>query len=453
MSLVDSIDHYRYPDDVEIKQNKFREFLWFCAGADLQLLRHCPQSERIKEEGIGGVVLATAVLAFLSSSYAFYRVFNPGSDEGTPTIAVVSSVFFGLVWSMIIFNLDRFIVSSGGHGDGTEKITLDEFLGAIPRLLMALIIGFTLSKPLEIRVMQSELDAILVAKQGEYLYGRKDASGNVLTQDEKGKPLKPGAIDTEKTRWDNEIKKLNEVNYKALIDEQKLIEAKIEEYRALEIKASDTAYKEAGGSANNRVSGQGPGWKDAKANEAKYQQQKEEEIAKLETWKKDHAQDLSRKADDEAKIAQDHDKKLKEIEYTSSHMGGLVNRIMWAHEEFPTVSWALTLLLLSIEVAPIFFKMMLRSGPYHYLTENQREIVAARYAVERKANAQAGISGQHAEIEIYHQANASLVSSLAHLNSEARLSQQALVKFEESVSQDINAHPEKYIQLDPSSKG
>lgn len=452
MSLVDSIDHYEYPDDVQIKHNKFREFLWFCAGADLQLLRHCPQSERIKEEGIGGVVLATAVLAFLSSSYAFYRIFNPGSDEGTPALAVVSSVFFGLIWSMIIFNLDRFIVSSSGHGDGTEKITLGEFIGATPRLLMALIIGFTLSKPLEIRVMQSELDAILVAKQGEYLYGRRDANGNVLTQDEKGNPLKPGAYDSEKIRWDNEIKKLNEVNYKALIDEQKLIESKIEEYRNLEIKAADTAYKEAGGTANNRVSGRGPGWKDAKANEEKYQKQKEEEMAKLETWKREHESELLRKADDEKKIAQDHDNKLKDIEYTSSHMGGLVNRIMWAHEEFPTVSWALTLLLLSIEVAPIFFKLMLRNGPYHYLTENQREIVNARYAIERKANAHAGSNGQHAEIEIYHQANLSLTSSVAHLNSEARLSQQALEKFEMTVSQDINDHPDKYLKLDTPLK-
>ncbi len=453
MSLVDSIDHYRYPDDVEIKQNKFREFLWFCAGADLQLLRHCPQSERIKEEGIGGVVLATAVLAFLSSSYAFYRVFNPGTDEGTPTIAVVSSVFFGLVWSMIIFNLDRFIVSSGGHGDGTEKITLDEFLGAIPRLLMALIIGFTLSKPLEIRVMQSELDAILVAKQGEYLYGRKDASGNVLTQDEKGKPLKPGAYDTEKTRWDLEVKKLKEVNFKALIDERKQITEKIEEYRLLEIKQGDLAYKEAGGTAHNGVSGRGPGWKDAKELQSKYQEQKEAQEAKLKAWEADNQVELANLKSEEEKIAREHDVEMVKIKDIANHMGGLVNRIMWAHEEFPTVSWALTLLLLSIEVAPIFFKMMLRSGPYHYLTENQREIVAARYAVERKANAQAGIGGQHAEIEIYHQANASLVSSLAHLNSEARLSQQALVKFEESVSQDINAHPEKYIQLDTSAKG
>jgi len=451
MSLVDSIDNYRYPDEPELKQNKFREFLWFCAGADLQLLRHCPQSERIKEEGIGGVVLATAVLAFLSSSYAFYLVFNPASSEGISPFTLVVSIFLGFIWSLIIFNLDRFIVSSSGHGDGTEKITLDEFLGAIPRLLMALIIGFTLSKPLEIRVMQSELDAILISKVGEYKYGRKDANGNTMTVDEKGKPLKPGAYETEKIRWDNEIKKINEVEYKALMDEKKEIEKKIELYSTSVDKFTDEAYKQAGGTATNRVSGRGPGWQDAVNNAEKYGKLKTEAEGKLEQWKIEHKQDLDRMDSDLLKIAAEHKIKTNEIEYVADHMGGLVNRMKWAHEEYPVVSWALTLLLLSIEIAPILYKLMIRNGPYHYLTENQREIVAARYSVERKVNALAGINGQQAEIEIYHQAEASLKSSIAHLSSEARLSSQALDKFENIVSNDIENNPEKYVKINPSS--
>jgi hypothetical protein len=273
-----------------------------------------------------------------------------------------------------------------------------------------------------------------------------------MTVDEKGKPLKPGAYETENIRWKNELKKLNEVDYKELMDSQKEIEKKIEEYSDLVDKYADQAYQQAGGTAANKVSGQGPGWKDAKANEEKYGKLKTEMIATLEQWKFDNKVRLDEKAQEEKRISDDNRKETNKIEYTAKHMGGLVNRIMWAHEAFPIVSWALTLLLLSIEVAPILYKLMIRNGPYHYLTENQREIVAARYSVERKANALAGINGQQAEIEIYHQAEASLKSSIAHLNSEARLSAQALDKFENIVSQDINANPEKYIQIDPPSK-
>src|SRR6188508_1417938 len=120
-------------------------FLWFCAGADGNLLARCPTSDWVKYQSIGGIVLATTVLAFVSASYAFYTVFSPKTttalqatlDTGT----MIVSTLAGLVWSLVIFNIDRFIVSSTGKGDGTEKITLSEFLGSLPRLIMAVSIG------------------------------------------------------------------------------------------------------------------------------------------------------------------------------------------------------------------------------------------------------------------------------------------------------------------------
>lgn len=444
MSLVDSIDKYDYPDEEKLKRNKFREFLWFCAGADLQLLKHCPQSEQIKEEGIGGVVLATAVLAFLSSSYAFFRVFNPGTSEGAPIGTVLASLFFGFVWSLIIFNLDRFIVSSSGHGDGTEKITWDEFLGAIPRLLMAIIIGFTLSKPLEIRVMQSELDAELKIRVSEYLYGGVDRKTGQKNE---------GAIASEKKRWDDEVAKVEEVQFKEFNAEKKKLNDDIDELAKNLIKAQDDYTKEVQGASGSRRYGFGPGAQALETKKNELTKQKEEAIAKLKKWEEDNAEKIKTRDKELDAVSKNHDKKIKEIEDTADHMGGLVNRIVWAHELFPTVSWALTLLLLSIEVAPILYKLMIRNGPYHYLTENQREIVAARYAIERQANLLAGQRGQQAEIEIFHQAETALKSTLAHLNSEARLSLQALEKFETKVSADIESNPEKYVQInEPKNK-
>jgi len=62
------------------EQGYFSRFLWRCAGADEQLLVQCPQSDRVKYEGLGGIVLATGVLSFLSGSYVFYTVFSPKLD-------------------------------------------------------------------------------------------------------------------------------------------------------------------------------------------------------------------------------------------------------------------------------------------------------------------------------------------------------------------------------------
>ena len=441
MSLVDSIDKYTYPDEQTLTRNKFREFLWFCAGADLQLLRHCPQSERIKEEGIGGVVLATAVLAFLSSSYAFYIIFNPSQKFNLLTL--LASVSFGLVWSLIIFNLDRFIVSSSGHGDGTEKITFDEFLGAIPRLIMAVIIGFTLSKPLEIRVMQSELDAVLKTKVAEYLYGGVDEKTGQKTE---------GAIASEKKRWEDDIAK-TDIDFKNTLEEKKKITDELDELTKKLSTAQENYAKEAQGLSGNGKYGDGPGTKALEKLKAELTDRIEKLNQKLEAWDQENATKVKAYKSALEEVAKKHSEENAKIQDTAANMGGLVNRIMWGHEKFPVVSWALTLLLLSIEVAPILYKLMIRNGPYHYLTENQREIVAARYAIERQANLLAGQRGQQAEVEIYHQAETSLKSSLAHLNSESRLSLQALEKFETKVSQDIDANPEKYVQMsDPKNK-
>ena len=116
----------------------FNRVLYFSAGVDKQLLRHCTNYDRVKAQGIGGIVLATATLAFFSGSYAFYIVFNGSKSDSVSYVDLLLSILFGIVWSAVIYNLDRFIVSAGGHGDGTDKITWGEFLRAIPRLVMAL---------------------------------------------------------------------------------------------------------------------------------------------------------------------------------------------------------------------------------------------------------------------------------------------------------------------------
>ena len=69
----------------------------------------------------------------------------------------------------MIFNIDRFIVSSTGKGDGTDKVTSEELLQSLPRLLMAGIIGVCISAPLEIRILKPEIDAQLELEQNKYL--------------------------------------------------------------------------------------------------------------------------------------------------------------------------------------------------------------------------------------------------------------------------------------------
>lgn len=128
-----------------------RHFLWWCAGAHQDLLKDCP-SEQSKYAGLGGVLLATFVLAALAAGYAIYSVFND------PLWAVL----FALIWGLIIFNFDRFLVSTmRKYGVSRRK----QVWIAAPRIALALLIGFTIARPLELKIFEKEIDVQITANR------------------------------------------------------------------------------------------------------------------------------------------------------------------------------------------------------------------------------------------------------------------------------------------------
>jgi len=130
-------------------------FLWWCAGAYQDLLKDCP-SEQTKYAGLGGVLLATFVLAALSAGYAIYSVFND------PLWAIT----FAIIWGLIIFNFDRFLVSTmRKYGVAKRK----QIWIAVPRLLLALLIGFTIARPLELKIFEKEIDVQITANRHQKL--------------------------------------------------------------------------------------------------------------------------------------------------------------------------------------------------------------------------------------------------------------------------------------------
>ncbi|QDH79495.1 DUF4407 domain-containing protein [Echinicola soli] len=122
---------------------KVKVFFLFCSGANVSILKKCP-TETNKYVGIGGTVFFTGVLAALSAGYALYTVFE----------SWYWAVIFGLVWGVMIFNLDRFIVSSMRK----KESFWSEWKLAFPRLLLAVFLALVISKPLELKVFEKEID-------------------------------------------------------------------------------------------------------------------------------------------------------------------------------------------------------------------------------------------------------------------------------------------------------
>lgn len=145
------------PKDKQTQNNmkSLKEFFWFCSGANISLLKRCP-TDASKYTGMGAAVFFTGLLAALSGGYAFFTVFE------NPYWALA----FGLVWGTIIFNLDRFIVSTMRKKQGGW---FKEIVIASPRMLLAVMLAIVISKPLELRIFSKEIDRKLVVLE-EQIY-------------------------------------------------------------------------------------------------------------------------------------------------------------------------------------------------------------------------------------------------------------------------------------------
>lgn len=135
------------------------KFFLFCSGIDNSILEKCP-TDHNKYVGIGATIFFTGVLAFFSAGYGLFTVFD----------SAVLSVIFGLFWGAMIFNLDRYIVSSMKMSASKWK----DFGFALPRILLAVLLAVVISKPLELKIFEKEINAEMVLMEQEVFKGQED---------------------------------------------------------------------------------------------------------------------------------------------------------------------------------------------------------------------------------------------------------------------------------------
>lgn len=142
----------------------FKEFTWWCAGADRPLLRMCP-GDHSKYAGIGTVILFTALMATFSSFIAMQFVLGVSNDELLNWDKMTSypgngkyivSAIFAVFWGLMIFFLDRFITNTM-YSDGKVTISWLEFRSALPRIVISILLGIVISAPLELKIFNQEI--------------------------------------------------------------------------------------------------------------------------------------------------------------------------------------------------------------------------------------------------------------------------------------------------------
>ncbi len=126
-----------------LSRRTLTEPLLTVAGANRDVLREAPK-ERGKQVAMGAVLVCTAGLAAVSASYALHLALH---------LWVPVAVLGGLVWGLIILNLDRWLVVSTPRLKGTAGT----LAMALPRVVLAVLIGAVVSTPLTLAVFSAEI--------------------------------------------------------------------------------------------------------------------------------------------------------------------------------------------------------------------------------------------------------------------------------------------------------
>jgi len=309
---------------------KIKVFLWFCSGAYFPLIKKSP-SESNKYIGIGGTVLFTGILASLSAGYALFTIFE----------SLYAAVFFALLWGLMIFNLDRFIVSSMRKGSNAWS----EWKLALPRLLLAVLLAFVISKPLELKIFEREIN-------------RKLDEGKATAIIETKESLDMGFPELQ--RLDTAIAQLRqEIQEKEAFRNEK--QREYDDERFGNKTAGTTGLKGLGINA----------------------QKKEEQLDEAQRDYRETAQRNQDRIDGLEKERQQFTE-LKQLEFEKQQPGidqfnGMAARID-ALGKLTDESRAMfmanlfiILLFVAVETAPIFVKLLANKGPYDYFLEKHEE--------------------------------------------------------------------------------
>lgn len=310
-----------------------KRFFLVCSGADKNLLSGCSEGEQTKFAGIGATVFFTAVMAFIAGSYALYTVFDN----------VYYSVGFGIVWGLLIFNLDRFIVSTIRKRDSFWN----EFIQATPRIALAIVIAIVISKPLEIKIFEKEINTVLLKEKNAMALNNKKEVANYFKTDLDKNQSSIDSLKSEITRKEKQVDALY-----------------------------DSYITEAEGTKGTMKMGKGPIFKE------KFSQH---QIAKaeLDTIRKNNLAKISEKEKTTKTLQADLDKKVTATQPIIEGFDGLMARIN-ALDKLPWLpSFFIMLLFFAIETSPIIAKLLSPKGEYDFKLEDLETALMATISQDK----------------------------------------------------------------------
>ncbi|WP_167473477.1 DUF4407 domain-containing protein [Nocardia arthritidis] len=354
-----------------------RRWLVGLIGVRAELLRETP-GDTFRYIAMAGVLLTTAAIAAVSATFALQMAVH---------VALPWAILLGIAWGIVILNLDRLLVISMTRHSGWKA----NLLAAVPRLALAILLGVVISTPLVLRIFEPEINTeIQVLNSAKKADFEKHLDGVQRYNEIPG--------------LEQELAKQNAVAAKdpnaveqnpAVVDQQKRVDAA----RAAHDKAFADAYGEIVGTSGTHVPGVAEAAREAQAKEQHAKAELDQAEADLAAVKAD-AKNAAQTDSANAKAAADriqHDidqrnseknREIQEFSASVSNDDGLLarlealNALSDQRPDLGTAQMALFLLFLSIEVLPVFVKLLHLFGP---LTEYEKLSARTEAAAEREA--------------------------------------------------------------------
>lgn len=297
---------------------KLKYFFWFCSGVNVPILKDC-YTEHNKYASIGATVFLAGVLASFSGGYALFTVFQ----------SIALSVFFGLLWGITIFNIDRFIVASMRKENNIRK----ELLISLPRFFIAILLAFIISKPIELRLFEREINYQMTEDNKKFaMEYSKQLNQNFLEIERietKNLQLKEEIINKEKKR---------DLLYRQFIEE-------------------------AEGVSGTGIVGKGPVFKDKKIHFDRIEKE-------LNDLRRQNYSIIKENNDRINKLKVDKEKVMNEVSLAKENANGLLARLSslgkltGSNSTMKWTSWLIVGLFMLLEILPIMVKLLSDRGPY-----------------------------------------------------------------------------------------
>jgi Domain of unknown function (DUF4407) len=293
-----------------------QRFFQFLSKTDQDAIRSgcCTRVAQMTQTSLGIMVMLTGTLAFFSGSYAIYTAFE--SRPWAPLVAIP----LGILYSFMIIMFDREIV--GAQDKRAVWI----------RLPLAIIIGFIVAVPLELRLLEDSINKQLIVSSQEENKG-------ILSRMQK----KQDELDARKKELQDAVKNSR--------DEVKRWEAAME---------AETVGRQIAGRTGK--AGQGPAYEEAKRN-------RESNLAILARYEAELSKHEASEAQERERFLTDY--KSGHIEQARDFLARYeaLDKLKSISAGAFAISWGLRLFFILIEVFPALLKLFLPYNEYNAIVE------------------------------------------------------------------------------------